>query len=1644
MTRLVSGSSVPSQNTGGMKAQLSALFDTTRQVTGDALTVAGSSGPMDPLNHPFTLYVNPYIGSDRFVGGSYNSFEEPGGATDAEKIAAKLKRIENQRLVCGYSKERPFRTLNRAVIEIVLATSKSFFTINSEAANVDCPSVELSAGTHTIYNDPGNSGSAIAISEWPVDGFDPTPEHLIAFNPNSGGLVIPRYATVSSPLSLRQTVIRPSYVPPVADEAADYSNRSAIFKITSSGYVYGFSFRDAFGASSSHHLLDCFHNASQADLDQLYTKVRTALGGANATGNISNALAVTRPSEFQTVGPITGNPSEAWDTVKGASPYVYNCSLRTEWGMSGVFWDGARLTGLKSCVVAQFTGVNQQRDLSCWEIYRSGAWRAPVDYQELIDSESDDVRMKPRRMSRHITLANDAFGQMVSVFAIGPGRHHLADTGAQLEFSNSTSNFGGCVAVAKGYQTTSVALDTSWNLRRLKVARTVADQTGNIRRIPLGIVSAISSSTITLAAPLAIGSDPAVPAVLAASGHTLAAGTLVWIDNPTGADWCGTLSGSAWSSASPSAIAITAAAVQAGTGAAIGTGAGGASLAIGKRVYLRRVIDTRTTAQRRVTLRLSNTTSARTPLRNAILQTKPGVSGGGIDRVLAAGGAEVLAVTQTYAIPAEGSGVVASAEITIRRSCPDESYASGVFYRQGQTVKHGGKHWTAKGTFTSSGANPGETLWQESYVQQESAYNAEDPTTLEAPVLIFDTDTDSTTDTTLTCGINWSTIYTSAGSVRNQLRSATDYRGALALLLALGFTSTDAHAALLPRTEASRELDPANATHFPVAPTGGAASGRANWALEFRLPSFVQLLGHNFNGVGFWNYSRALPRARRQLSALNEFNANFAPEQGGRVEVRGINKDGFEVTNQGLINTDTGEVVSVEGIGAEGDQSLPTQLTDLSVENLSVSGIFDVGGVATLTGGEAIAMSTERYGLGQLASYEDVSTVTQAASDDAGLRSDRLLTLEGFNRIAANRRYVSASIETVIFYVDPVNGQGSTADRTAALDTLLTTPPVSIASAAKSLAFAADLASILYSASVAVEYRCLPGVYLDSDIVFKTKTRIRAWKADDSGPLYPLTSFGGYGFYENVVDPANRHDITKHVIFPTKLILNWEANSTVWSLIHSPVNIDAEENITIENVVIWGIHQSLYSTSIPGGFHRTTGASSSNGQTIDDWRTGQTFDDVYNNVLSLACRWHPAGTVNNLSVGPRASSFIVAGKSLRVQNVAVGAVCPVLLNTIDNNIISPLFSVGGDDALAATGLYFIGNARLTGNAAPGDGVTFGWKELSTAGGWEAYGHSGVAIGNGAGQSNLGIRLGRDDFRFEYLAGSTPAPLVYSGLTTASTASSNPTVTKDVPCNNIFMFSHAGGWDRAPSTNWKLDGPVFNAFLRIENNRFSDALKVDDVVVRLPFFEFNRTTNSGNYPGFKGACGSGLTTASPQGRFLTLGFLIGNGGNTKAIEFAYNSQLTDRTLTGTAVSPWRMAGPQGASNRMPRYNTPDGPGLSTRSLAVTFTGASTTVNATAHPLIVNDIVRFGNSGGALPVAINKTTDYYVVSIAADTFTVSATLEGAAITFATAGTGTHSVIIYSSYWPGMNIHTRSFRRGIDATATTNYLVGADYVL
>jgi hypothetical protein len=977
------------------RTQIAALNDLMRQLAGNAAISAGSAAQADPLNAPFTLYVNPYIGSDEFVGGSYNDY-------DAGTLESKIKRLEKQRLVCGFSPQRPFKTINRAVIEAAIITSKDWLNVADPSGILNTVSIVLSPGVHILYNDPGQASTS--ITSW-GESKDPDSTELIKFNPATvGGVLLPRGCSLCGP-DLRKTTIRPNWVPAVADEAADYSNRRGMMKITGTGYFFGFTVRDKIGLEASHHLLDAFHFASKSELDAFYAKTFSAVGSG---ADLGAALTVTKSTEYQIVGPIdrTQSPTSAWDTTSSASPYIFNCSIRSDYGIGGAFMDGSKVEGLKSMVCANFTGTSLQKDMDCWQRYSSGSWTTTT-YEQYISTDPDNIRMNPARISRHISAINDAFIQEVSVFAIGQGIHHFTDLGGEITVTNSNSSFGGCAAISKGYKSFSFPQDENWSVASINVPLNVSEKTGNIRRIYLGTVSAVTSSKITLNSGLAISPDSStVPAILLADGYTLKSNTKVWVENPSGEDWQASLTSSAWSDVSPNEINISAALEESDTGNPVGTDPNtSASLAIGRRVYIRRLIDTRTPSERRVSLQLSNTGSTRLPERNFAIQTDPARAGGAISREFAAGGSEVFVVGTTGV--GTTTGVSTAAEITLRRSAADITYRSGgdTYYRAGTIVKHNNKHYQAIIDHIATSTDPDADYWGETFVHMPSAYDAEDEKKNQEPILIFDTDTDSNAGST-DLGINFTTIWTNSGSVRDQYRSATDYLGVYAFLVALGFSSANAHASLVPQAAASRELDPTS--DLTGVPTGGAASGLGNWAVEFRRPSTLRLYGHAWEWAGFLNYSKAIPAAQKELGPQNKFTYYYTNVEGGRVVPQGSNEDGFNISPRGLEDIETGAIIDINSIGTTNiDEGQVTSFPNgLSASTIDVDNIT-INNSATFPAGASA--STDRFGVVQLADIDAIDNNTNAATSDAEIEAsvDKAITLFGLNRWREQRNLLS-------------------------------------------------------------------------------------------------------------------------------------------------------------------------------------------------------------------------------------------------------------------------------------------------------------------------------------------------------------------------------------------------------------------------------------------------------------------------------------------------------------------------------------------------------------------------------------------------------------------------------------------------------------
>ena len=195
------------------------------------------------------------------------------------------------------------------------------------------------------------------------------------------------------------------------------------------------------------------------------------------------AVSVTNPKEFTytlesvpdelpaTATNVTGGTvTVETDTVGGASPYIFNISLRSVYGMNGMHADGSKATGFRSMVVAQFTGVSLQKDDRAFVKYSktgrsyTGLSIDPAVYGETLSSQSSavdtdkvfhldsDAIYRDGWQTRHVKISNDAVLQIVSVFAIGYGVHFEAQSGSDASITNSNSNFGQLALVSDGFK----------------------------------------------------------------------------------------------------------------------------------------------------------------------------------------------------------------------------------------------------------------------------------------------------------------------------------------------------------------------------------------------------------------------------------------------------------------------------------------------------------------------------------------------------------------------------------------------------------------------------------------------------------------------------------------------------------------------------------------------------------------------------------------------------------------------------------------------------------------------------------------------------------------------------------------------------------------------------------------------------------------------------------------------------------------------------------------------------------------------------------------------------------------------------------------------------------------------------------------
>jgi hypothetical protein len=180
------------------------------------------------------------------------------------------------------------------------------------------------------------------------------------------------------------------------------------------------------------------------------------------------------------------------DSVTSASPYIFNCSLRSVYGMCGLHADGSKADGFKSMVVAQFTGIGLQKDDAAFVKYNavSGVYEDSTAVSNLHTNSS--AVYKPAYENFHIKASNDAFLQLVSVFAIGYANHFVAESGGDHSITNSNSNFGAKAIVCRGFRNDAFPRDDTGYITHILPPQRVESSDITIEFAPIDVEKTIS------------------------------------------------------------------------------------------------------------------------------------------------------------------------------------------------------------------------------------------------------------------------------------------------------------------------------------------------------------------------------------------------------------------------------------------------------------------------------------------------------------------------------------------------------------------------------------------------------------------------------------------------------------------------------------------------------------------------------------------------------------------------------------------------------------------------------------------------------------------------------------------------------------------------------------------------------------------------------------------------------------------------------------------------------------------------------------------------------------------------------------------------------------------------------------------------
>ena len=334
---------------------------------------------------------------------------------------------------------------------------------------------------------------------------------LSDFNPTTGGIIVPRGISING-TDLRKTRIRPMYVPALTPGQNNaQTTRTYIFKVTGGTYISLLTFTDNQQFSRTHNTVTSIGFASEGEIKgdsaetSYYTKIFSLFAGVDGWDTQRGITPVT--AETTIVAPVPDSKDQrsrdveenqtgillpdgrenaipqfpgpaqliAGDagsfnafnlpdvnSTRSSSPYVFNCSVRSIFGLNGMWVDGSRVSGFRSMVTANYTQVSLQTDPNCFESPNTEYYSDPPRNKDSGSGKKYRSSNADPFKYRHWGFRGSADSniQLVSCFVIGNADHFISETGSDLSITNSCSDFGDISLRARGYKEKSFSQDS--------------------------------------------------------------------------------------------------------------------------------------------------------------------------------------------------------------------------------------------------------------------------------------------------------------------------------------------------------------------------------------------------------------------------------------------------------------------------------------------------------------------------------------------------------------------------------------------------------------------------------------------------------------------------------------------------------------------------------------------------------------------------------------------------------------------------------------------------------------------------------------------------------------------------------------------------------------------------------------------------------------------------------------------------------------------------------------------------------------------------------------------------------------------------------------------------------------------------------